>query len=401
MRRVILRKSLFILLLLLFPLHAKRTVLVLSGGGARGIAHIGVLQAMDEAGIKPDLVIGTSFGALIGALYSAGYTGEMLEEILSKTDFTEFVSNEAPRYTIPISNKEKLPRAIASLRFKKGEVPLYNTQVLKGQMIYSTLSPLLLPISAAAKNNFDSLPIPLRIVTTDLVSGRTVVFSRGDLLEAVKASSAIPVAFSPVDMDSMLLVDGGIMANLPIIDSLINDSDFVIASDVSSPLLTKEHLKTPINMLLQVAGINMAERNRINRKRANILINPSLDSITNTDFDSARTLYAEGYWHAKEKFSAIATPAKRKNEPYVLPNPVIKAVVVDGNKQTKTGFIRRIASVEIGDTLTPKDIENTINYLYGTELFKNVHLTISNDTLTIHLLERPYWSTELGIRADE
>ncbi len=387
--------------MLLIPLQAKRTILVLSGGGARGIAHIGVLQAMDEAGVKPDLIIGSSFGALIGALYSAGYSGEMLEQILSETDFSEFVSNDAPRYTMPISNKEKLPAAVASLRFQKGEIPLYNTQVLKGQMIYSTLSPLLLPISAAAGNNFDSLPIPLRIVTTDLVSGRTIVFSKGDLLEAVKASSAIPVAFSPVDMDSMLLVDGGIVANLPIIDSLISDSDFVIASDVTSPLLAKHNLKTPINLLLQVAGINMAERNRINRARANILINPELNAITNTDFDSARTIYAEGYWAAKEKFDLIAVRSKRDQTLYALLDPVIRAVVIEGNVQTKSSYIRRIASVDIGDTLGKSQIRNTINYLYGTELFKNVHLTISHDSLTIHVIEHPYWSTDIGIRADE
>jgi len=396
-----LKKILLFLLLVLMPIQAKRTVLVLSGGGARGIAHIGVLQAMDESGIKPDLVIGTSFGALIGALYSAGYSGEMLEELLSTTDFSQFTSNEAPRYTMPISNKEKLPLGVASLRFQKGEVPLYNTQVLKGQMIYSTLSPILLPITAAAKNNFDSLPIPLRIVTTDLVSGQTIVFSKGDLLEAVKASSAIPVAFSPVGKDGMLLVDGGLVANIPIIDSLINDSDFVIASDVTSPLFKKDQLNSPINMLLQVAGINIAERNKRNRQRANILINPPLNSISNTDFDSARVIYAEGYWAAKEIFDSLNYRGKRVPQQFTLPDPVIRTVAVKGNEQTRAGYILQIASVEPGDTLSRERIKNVVSYLYGTELFKNVHLTIDDDSLTINVAERPYWATDIGVRADD
>jgi len=395
------QKSFILILCLLIPLSAQRTVLVLSGGGARGIAHIGVLKALDESGIKPDIIYGTSFGALIGALYSAGYSGKMLEKMLAETDFSRFSSNEAPRYTMPISNKEKLPAALASLRFQKGEVPLYNTQVLKGQMIYSTLSPLLLPISAAASNNFDSLPIPLRVVTTDLVSGKTIVFSGGDLLEAVKASSAIPVAFSPVEHEGMLLVDGGLIANIPIIDSLIDSTDFIIASDVTSPLLSKGQLNTPLNMLLQVAGINIDERNRKNRERANILINPPLKGITNTDFDSASSLILEGYQATMEKVALFKDLSPREPQIFMIPDPIIRTVTVRGNVQTRTGYIRRISSINVGDTLTETAIRNTINYLYGTELFKNVHLTISHDSLTIHVTERPYWATDLGARADE
>lgn len=375
-----------------------RTVLVLSGGGARGIAHIGTIKALDEAGVKPDLIIATSMGSLVGAYYAAGYTGKEMESMIDSVKLSDLYNNDAVRRTVPMYQKEKQPTPVVTLQFQKGKVPIYNPRVLKGQLIYSEISPHLLPITIAANNDFDSLAIPLRIVATDMVSGKTVVFSKGNLVEAIKASSAIPVAFSPVEKDSMLLVDGGIKANIPIIDTLLNDSDFVIAVDVTSPLYQKQELSNPINMLLQVAGINIDEKNRRNRERANVIIVPEIKDISNTDFDSTKTLIKAGYEATQRFFPPNGALEKTKTTPQY---PVLKEVEVRGNKRTQSAFIRQIAQILPGDTLSSEKISNIIDYLYGTGLFENVHLDVENDTLYIDVTEPPYWISDFGIRGDE
>lgn len=392
--------SIFLLLFTLLSLAfaKQRTVLVLSGGGARGIAHIGTIQALDEAGVKPDLIIATSMGSLIGAYYAAGYSGKEMEAIIDSVDLNLLYNNDAVRRTIPMYQKEKQPTPVVTLQFQKGKVPIYNSRVLKGQLIYSEISPQLLPISIAAKNNFDSLSIPLKIVATDIVTGNTVVFSEGNLVEAIKASSAIPVAFSPIEQDSMLLVDGGIKANIPILDSLITEDDYVIAVDVTSPLYNKVDLQNPINMLLQVAGINIAEKNVQNRERADVLIVPEINGITNTDFDSTKSLIKAGYQATQELFPANGAVVLQKKKPHF---PVIKKVEVKGNRRTKSSFIRQIAQIQPGDTLTSEKISTIIDYLYGTALFENVHIDVENDTLQIVVQEPPYWISDLGIRGDE
>lgn len=393
-------RIILLIFLLLLPLQAKRTVLVLSGGGARGLSHIGALKALDEAKVCPDIIYATSMGALVGVLYSAGYSGEEIEALIPHDALRNLYKNDAKRKTVPFSRKESIPKQVVSLQFEKGKVPIYNTRVLKAQAIYSTLTPILLPVSAAIDNNFDSLFIPIRIVSTDLVSGKTVVFSNGDIVEAVKASSAIPVAFSPVDRDGMLLVDGGIKANIPIIDSLTNDDDFIIAVDATSPLMKKEELNSPINMLLQVTGINIDKENIKNRKRANLLITPDLSNLSNQNFDSSAVIIQAGYEAAKEALKDYRCEKEngKKIREYI---PIVRDIEVRGNVRTKSAFIKQISSLSPGVTLTKEKISNTIDYLYGTGLFANVHLSIDSNKVIINVKELPYWTTDLGIRGDE
>jgi len=399
----LIKRLALILLLLTLPLFAGRTVLVLSGGGARGIAHIGALKALDEAGIRPDIIFGTSMGSLIGTLYSAGYSGEELEELLQTMSLDNLYSNDALRETVPLTRKEQVPEPIVSLSFQKGKYSFYSSQVLNAQVIYSTLSPLLLPISSRCGVSFDSLPIPLRIVSTDLVTGNTHIFSEGDLLEAVKASSAIPVAFSTVDKGDMLLADGGITHNIPIIDTVISDDDFVIAIDVTSPLQEKEDLKNPINMLLQIAGFGVAEQNQTDRERANILIQPELNGASNSGFDrdSITGLIDAGYVAARELL-VTNTHTVNSVDPRACTAPAkISAITIMGNERTDTSLIERIVTISVGDTLNSENVSTTIDYLYGTDLFENVHLALDCDTLQVIVDERPYWISDFGIRGDE
>ena len=389
------------ILLLTISLSFSKTVLVLSGGGARGFAHIGLLKELDSAGIKPDLIIGTSMGAIIGAAYATGYSGNDIDSIVKMVDLANLFNNNVKREFVPISHKEEIPIPILTFQFKKGETPIYNSKVLKGQVIYTELSPYLLPQLSSVHNNFDSLPIPLRVVATDLISGRSIAFSKGDLLKILKGASAIPAAFSPVEYDSLLLVDGGIKANIPIVDSIINDTDFVIISDVTSPLMKKEQLSNPINLLLQVAGINIKENNERDRKRANVLIRPDLTNYSNTDFGSREAIVDSGLVATKRVIDSITVKKSELSINKIIHIPSVKSIIVKGNNRTKASHIFRSIALKPNMQLTPSNIKTTIDNLYGTGLFENVHLLMQNDTLVIDVKEKPYWTVDIGARADE
>ncbi len=189
----------------------RSTALVLAGGGARGLAHIGVIRAIERKGIHPDFVVGTSMGALIGALYASGYTADQLEETLEQlTNFSAFRAY-APR---PPASLRLLPVTVLFERTAHG-YELQNAAVREGD-INAMLDALLLRGNLAARGNFDALPIPFRAVATDINDRTTVVLRRGDLAQAVRASIALPLLFSPVQIGSHMLADGGLSDNVPV-----------------------------------------------------------------------------------------------------------------------------------------------------------------------------------------
>src|ERR1700682_4066737 len=189
----------------------RSTALVLAGGGAGGLAHIGVIRAIERAGIHPDFVVGTSMGALIGALYASGYTADQLEETLDQlTNFSAFRSYAPPA---PASLRH-LPVTVLFERTPRGFV-LQNAAVRQGD-INAMLDALLLRGNLEARGNFDALPIPFRAVATDINDRTTVVLRRGDLAQAVRASIALPLLFSPVQIGAHLLADGGLSDNVPV-----------------------------------------------------------------------------------------------------------------------------------------------------------------------------------------
>ena len=208
-----------------------RTALVLSGGGAKGLAHIGLLRALDSVGVRPDLVVGTSMGAIVGALYAAGLTGRESDSVV----------RSEPGGTLIRSFRPLVPRAIGVLQpmasFADGEgMAGFQTGAVREREVDALLTRTLLLGNLRARGDFDSLPIPFRAVTTDFRARRPVVLGQGDLAQAVRASIAIPLLFPPVEIDGRTLVDGGLTANIPIEVARHLGATRVIVSDVSGPL---------------------------------------------------------------------------------------------------------------------------------------------------------------------
>ncbi len=269
--------------------------LVLSGGGSRGIAQVGVLRALEEGGIVPDFIVGTSVGSIVGGLYASGYSPARLERAIRGVDWSNVLqlSDEADRRSLAVDQKPASDRSILTLRLD-GLQPVIPVAVSNGQRLTNTLNELVLQGTRHARD-FDRLQIPFRAVATDLIGGRRVVMSRGSLAEAIRASSTIPVMFSPVHVDSMSLVDGGLLSNMPVDIAVAQSCDIIIAVNTTSPLRRDTEITNPLEALDQVFNVMMQSRIDEELAPAQIVITPALDGYVGVDFDRIDSLIALGY----------------------------------------------------------------------------------------------------------
>jgi len=307
-KKCTLRLVLCSLLLVFLSLRSSaKTALVLSGGGARGIAQIGVLKALEEHGIKPDIIVGTSMGAFIGGLYACGYSPDSIAAFAKSVDWDDIFRDDAHRKKRFVSEKDKPSHYLLEIRFDKNLKPVLPQSISHGQQFYEFLSPRLSHILYEANSDFDNLPIPLRIVSTDILTGKSVVISSGNLARAIRASSTAPLVFAPVITDSAVLMDGGLTSNIPVWPALEEASEYIIAVDVTSPLWKKEDLKNPVKLMDQIVAIGINRRKIEERKQAHCIIQPSLNGFANTDFSQIDTIIQRGYVAAIEKIDAIVS----------------------------------------------------------------------------------------------
>ncbi|HDS01648.1 MAG TPA: hypothetical protein ENO07_06475, partial [candidate division Zixibacteria bacterium] len=283
-----------------------KIALALSGGGARGIAQIGIIRVLENENIGIDLICGTSMGGLIGGLYSAGISIDSIENIARALDWTDFFSNRPQRSTQFITQKEYGENSIITLRFRGTDI-FIPSGVTSGQKLNSLLSYVTLRSDYVYENSFDSLPIPLRICAVDLVSGKQVVFDSGSLGNSIRATTSFPLAFEPFEMDSMLLVDGGLLQPIPVETALEEKADFVIAVNTTSDILAFEDINDPLDIINTTTTIMQLELKEKEIELADVVIKPELGDIEATDFSMVEKLIRAG-----EKAAAEALPEIRK-----------------------------------------------------------------------------------------
>lgn len=282
-----------------------RIALVLSGGGARGISQIGVIDELEKAGIEFRYVIGTSIGALIGGLYSVGYTSQELDSIMRYTNWEDILSLRAEerRTELFLDQKIVMDRSLITFRFN-GFKPILPEAISFGTKFNMFLQDLVWN-GVYRSTNFDSLKYIYRAVTTDLVSGRTVPINSGNIVTAMRASSTVPLRFTPVRIDDMVLVDGGIMANLPVTVACEFNPDIIIAINTVSPLYDLDELNNPLNIADQAISVAMRNFTDSARKYAHFTISPDIGKHKNTDFKDFDTLILKGQIAAKEYLKQI------------------------------------------------------------------------------------------------
>ena len=272
--------------------------LVLSGGAARGLAHVGVLKALEEQGIQIDAIAGTSMGAVIGGLYASGYKIDELEKLALGIDWQEALSDAPAREDVPFRRKQDdrdfLVKQQLSFR-DDGSLGL-PLGVIQGQNLALLLESLLAHSSDI--RDFDKLPIPFRAVATDIVNGEKVVFRKGHLPQVIRASMSIPAVFAPVEINGQLLVDGGMVDNIPVDVAREMGVDMVIVVDIGTPLRGRKQLNTVFDILNQSITLMTRSNSEIqlaSLKPDDILIQPALASYGATDFGRSQDIINAGY----------------------------------------------------------------------------------------------------------
>ena len=271
-------------------------LLALSGGGARGLSAIGVLKAFEERGIRVRGLSGTSMGGIVGGLYACGYSPDQLKSLILSTDFPSLFSNRPERSTILQTRRQDRERHLLGIRFD-GWQPNIPRGLTAAQRITELLSSLTNKANYQAGRDYRRFPIPFVTVSTDLVSGHLIEQTHGSLADAMRATMAFPLAFTAVEQDSMLLMDGGLLAPIPVeqVQSLTDSVTYVVAINTTSPLLSKEGLATPIDVANQVTTIMSHDKLVQQLLLADYVVAPPIDSFSASDFQNNEELIAIGY----------------------------------------------------------------------------------------------------------
>jgi NTE family protein len=310
---------------------------VLSGGGARGIAHIGVLKALEEAGIPIDLIVGTSIGAVIGGLYAAGYTADELAALNQTINWNELFNDAPPRQSLFVSQSKDNADHVMLVRFD-GLKPLIPAGYRVGQKVTSTLSDLFLRARYHPQTGFDDLKIPFRAVTTDLVTGRRVVWSRGNLSEIIRASFAVPIFFTPVAIDSYLLMDGGLVDCVPADVARELGARVVVAVNLSGVLRPREQLTEPLAIADQVLAIMMRTPNERILREATVVVTPPVVHLP-ADFSNSAALVDIGAAAMREQLPALRTLLRGLSADPTAPD---STVIADTSGRTGRPLLRRV-----------------------------------------------------------
>jgi len=361
-----------------YPLKKPRIALVLSGGGARGFVHLGVIKALQEYRIPINLIVGTSIGSIIGGFYAAGFTPEQIRNFAKQVNWNRIFTDETYRTHLFVSQKSIPKRHLLQLRFD-GFIPYLPSSLSQGQKILNLAYQFLLKGYLKGISDFDRLQIPFRAVATDLISGKRVVLSKGDLAEAITASMSIPLLFAPMEIDGMWLVDGGIVDNLPVDVAKEMGADFVIAVDATSPLRDKQEMQAPWEIADQVTTIMMRKPTAEHRRMADFLIKPDLKNFRAGDFSKIDSLIDIGYFTTLTMLDSLnrrleILKSMEESPPRYL-GKVVKVELANVPEGLKAYFEPKLIT-RVGNHVYSTDIKNDLRVLYQSGYFQNVTASI-------------------------
>jgi len=362
----------------------RKVGLALSGGGARGAAHVGVLKVLEELGIQPDYIAGTSMGAIVGGLYASGLSPAEIEAAIETVDWINAFKDQPPRQDQSFRRKleDRSFTVDPKLGFNRGrvQIPLGTKQGQKLMLLLEGYTG-----HVARVTGFDELPIPFRAVAADIVTGERVVLDSGSLATALRASMSIPTFFAPVELDGRLLVDGGIASNLPVDVVREMGAEVVIAVDISSPLATREELGSSVAIFHQLNGILIrrdTDRQIRELTPSDLLLAPDLGEVKTASFDRLPEAVASGETEARAHAAELRRFAgsggtrpsgrlveARANRPEA---PIIDFV----RAETDTRLDRRLLTArlrqDLGETLDRGQLEEDIGAIYGLDVFESV-----------------------------
>ncbi len=379
--------------------------LVLSGGGARGAAHVGVIKVLDELRIPVDYVAGTSMGAIVGGLYASGMTAGELENVIETADWSALLSDRPSRAQRSFRRKSDDVGFLVDFELGIDNSGLvFPGGLIQGQNLELALKRFVLPTISV--DDFNALPIPFRAVATDIVTGEAVILDSGDLATAMRASMSAPGIFKPVRVGGRILVDGGVANNLPV--QIVRDmgADILIVVDVGFPLLPENQLESALAVTKQMLTIliNARAQDQVALLTSNdILISPDLGDFGSQDFQrtaEARMLGTEKAYELKEKLAHLSV----SNEKYLAYRdqlglkrqgvPIIDQVVVENESRLSPKVIEARLTDQAGDPLDLDQLEADVANIYGFDTFETVTYDVFEDsgdtTLAVRTTEKSW-----------
>ncbi len=369
-----------ILLLVAFATQAQQKTnkdikvgLVLSGGGAKGLAHIGVLKTIDSLGVKIDYISGTSMGAIVGALYASGYNGKQLDSIFSNINFDDILSDNLPRASKTFYERENSEKYAVTIPFNKLKIHLPSA-ISKGQNVFNLLTRLTLHVSNIDK--FDQLPIPFFCLATNVETGASVILDKGSLPQAVAASGAFPTLFQPVVIEDQILIDGGVANNYPIDELKAKGMDIIIGVDVQDDLATKENLTSAPEILLQINNYRTIRDMKEKSKKTDIYIKPDIKDFTVVSFDEGQQIIERGRIAAiqlSEKLKEITQVQNNRNLPeFNVPETdsiKINRITVNGNNKYTRAYVLGKLKLKADEKVSYPHFNKGVNNLVATHNF--------------------------------
>lgn len=351
--------------------------LTLSGGGAKGLVHVGILQAIDSAGLKIDYVTGTSMGSVVGGLYAAGYSGDSIEKVARTLDWDVLFSTSPPVNEISIEEKSEYEKYALTVPFEKGKFEL-GKGIIDGQELWLKLSQLFEPVYNIT--DFNNLPIPFKCIGTDLETGNAVEMNHGNIVTAIRASMAIPTVFTPVKYDEKLLVDGGVVNNFPVSNVKQMGADYVIGVNLNQGLLKSKDLKSALAILMQIGFFKDAELLQKQKAACNIYIMPELGDYGTGSFASSDSILDIGkatgnlYYpyfkkladsldaiYGKSNFVKDRLPKNKKIQ--------ISKYTASGFKRTDEKFFFGLLNLKADKEYSYNDLSEAIHRVYGSRYY--------------------------------
>ena len=410
-------------LLLPFSLYSqeqrKKVGVVLSGGGAKGMAHIKALKVIEEAGIPIDYIAGTSMGAIVGGLYAIGYTPEQLDSMVRKQNWTFLLSDRIKRSAMSLTDRERSEKFIVSIPFTKSPKDAASSGgTIEGQNLANLFSDLTMGYHDSI--NFDKLPIPFACVAANVVNGEQIIFHNGILSTAMRASMAIPGVFTPVRQDSMVLVDGGIVNNYPADVVKAMGADVIIGVDVQNALKKADKLNSAPDILGQIVDITCQSNHEKNVDLTDTYIRVNVDGYSSASFTPAAidTLMRRGEEAAKAQWNSLLALKKKigisdnyvpkRHGPYSSLSNVRTIYVTDisfsGVEADDKKWLMKKCNLKENSNITTQQIEQALYQLRGSQSYSSASYTLTDTPEGYHLnflLQAKYEKRiNLGIRFD-
>ncbi|MDY7395995.1 patatin-like phospholipase family protein [Aureibaculum sp. 2210JD6-5] len=386
--------------------------LVLSGGGAKGFAHVGALKILEEAGVRIDYIGGTSMGAIIGALYSSGYSASELDSIITSLDLNELMQDNLPRKSKSIYQKENTEKYALTLPIKNRGVQL-PTALSKGQNVFNILTQLTDHVHNIT--DFSKLPIPFFCIATNLEDGSTEILEDGFLPQALRASGSFPTLLDPVEVNGKLLTDGGVVNNFPVDIMREKDVDIIIGIDVQDKLKGQKGLNSALEIVMQIVSFQMYSDGERKRNQADVYIHPDITDFNVISFDATKDIIESGKRAAKKQLSAFQQIAKKQNikdynfnKKNILKNEYITfdEIKISGNKNYTDEYVIGKLNFKEKDSISYRGITDGINNLSATGNFRNIQYQFvpNNESTNLQLkLREEELSTflQFGVHYDD